>query len=497
MLHNAFIRSMQVAFCLALAQAPLLFPGSVSAQDAVPEKSLRHLKTALPVRTGDFDKILQRHLVRVVAPYSRTLYYVDRGQERGITVGLQRDFERFLNAKYKAQLGKRPITVTISATTRDQVLPMVASGLADIAVGNLTVTAERLKLVDMPVIEETAVVREILVTGPKTPQIGTIDDLSGKTVHVRRASSYYDSLTALNERFRRDHKAPVTIVLVPDALEDEDLMEMLNAGLVQAIVVDDWKAKLWAPMLSKIVVRSDIVLRDNGRIGWGIRKNSPLLRAEIADFFQGWVKTHGTLQYRLAKATKQMKQLHDPTASAEWKRFQATVALFEKYGSQYDFDPLMLTAQGYQESQLNQNAHSPVGAIGVMQLMPATGTQMKVGDIRQMEANIHAGAKYMDSLMARYFADASFSENNRTLFAFAAYNCGPGNVAKARKEAERRGLNPNKWFNNVEIVIAEKIGMETTTYVRNIFKYYVAYKLIADAKARAEAARAAISPGKN
>jgi membrane-bound lytic murein transglycosylase MltF len=153
------------------------------------------------------------------------------------------------------------------------------------------------------------------------------------------------------------------------------------------------------------------------------------------------------------------------------------IALFHKYGRQYAFDPLMLAAQGYQESQLNQNARSHVGAIGVMQIMPATGAELKVGDIRVTEPNIHAGAKYMDRLMTKYFLDATFAEDNRPLFALASYNAGPGNISRMRKLAAKHGLDPNKWFNNVEIVTAEKIGMETTTYVRNIYKYYIAYKL--------------------
>jgi len=194
---------------------------------------------------------------------------------------------------------------------------------------------------------------------------------------------------------------------------------------------------------------------------------------------------------------KKVKELKDPTASAEYKRFQETLALFEKYGNKYGFDPLMLAAQGYQESQLNQNAKSHVGAIGVMQLMPATGEQMKVGDVHLTEPNIHAGAKYMDQLMTKYFPDAKFSEGNRPLFAFASYNCGPGNVAKARKEAEKRGLDPDKWFNNVELVVAEKIGTETTTYVRNIYKYYVAYRLTLDAQAEVARARQQVAPVKN
>jgi membrane-bound lytic murein transglycosylase MltF len=181
---------------------------------------------------------------------------------------------------------------------------------------------------------------------------------------------------------------------------------------------------------------------------------------------------------KLAQYHKRVKQIKNNAEGEEAKRFEATVKLFEKYGAQYGFDPLMLAAQGFQESQLNQEAKSHVGAIGVMQIMPDTGKGLGVGDIHQIEPNIHGGTKYMDQLLTKYFPDAKFSETDRPLFAFASYNCGPGNVSKMRKLAAQRGLDPDKWFNNVEIVVAEKIGVETTTYVRNIFKYYAAYKLV-------------------
>jgi len=177
-----------------------------------------------------------------------------------------------------------------------------------------------------------------------------------------------------------------------------------------------------------------------------------------------------------------VSELQDPSRSKDWKRFEQTLALFRRYGAQYDFDPLMLAAQGYQESRLDQNAKSAVGAIGVMQLMPATGAEMNVGDIRVTEANVHAGAKYMDRLMSVYFPEAHLEEVNRTLFAFASYNAGAAKIARMRAIARKRGLNPDKWFNNVEIVVAEKIGIETTTYVRNIFKYYVSYRLAMEAE---------------
>jgi len=136
-----------------------------------------------------------------------------------------------------------------------------------------------------------------------------------------------------------------------------------------------------------------------------------------------------------------------------------------------------MIAQGFQESQLQQNRKSPVGAIGVMQVMPATGKSLKVGDIHQLEPNIHAGVKYIRFMIDQYFADEPMTELNRTLFAFAAYNAGPSRVQRLRAEAARRGLDPNVWLNNVEVVAAEKIGAETVTYVSNIYKYYVAYTL--------------------
>jgi membrane-bound lytic murein transglycosylase MltF len=491
-----------LAHAQSAAPAPSTAPApsaTAAGKSAAPQEGPkpRQFTISNQPRTGDFDMMLERRVIRIAAPFSRSLYYNDKGRERGFTAELARDFERYINTRHKKKLGKRPITVVLIPTTRDKLLPMVAGGLADVAAGNLTVTEERLKLVDMFAPEGVIEGREILLTGPKSPPVAGLDDLSGKTVHVRRASSYYESLVALNKRFKDERKAETKIVLVPDALEDEDMMEMLNTGLLQAMVVDEWKAKLWKPVLSKVVVHAAVALREDARVGWAFRKNSPLLAAELEAFYKNWVKKQGVIAARLQQQMKRVKQLKDPTGGAEWKRFETTMALFDKYGGKYDFDPLMLAAQGYQESQLNQEARSHVGAVGVMQIMPATGQQMRVGDIRQVEANIHAGTKYMDHLMTQYFKDAKFTEANRTLFAFASYNCGPGNVSKMRREATKRGLDPDRWFDNVEIVTAQRIGMETTTYVRNIFKYYVAYKLIVDAHKKVEEAKEAVAPAAN
>jgi len=151
---------------------------------------------------------------------------------------------------------------------------------------------------------------------------------------------------------------------------------------------------------------------------------------------------------------------------------------FRKYSDQYSIDWLLMMAQGYQESRLDQQAKSSVGAVGVMQIMPATGKDLDVGDIRREEENIHGGVKYIRFMIDQYYAKEPMTELNKGLFAFAAYNAGPGRISQLRKEAAEKGLDPNVWFDNVERVAAQRIGRETVQYVSNIYKYYIAYSLV-------------------
>jgi len=475
---------------IAVVGALVALPAANAQQPAPKTDKVRQLHFENKLWKGDFDAMLERRTIRVLVPYSRSLYYLDKGRERGLTAELVRDFERYINKKHAKQLGKRPLTVVIIPTTRDKLLPALNNGLGDFAAGNLTATEARLKVVNFVAPSDgRKPVRELVVSGPGAPAVTALADLSGKTVHVRPASSYHESVTALNQQLRKDGKAPAKIAALPDELEDEDILEMLNAGVLEFAVVDDWKAMMWSQVLPKIKIHEDLVVRSEGYTGWATRKNSPQLDAALTDFYVTFIKKQNIIASRQAQHLKRIKQMNNNTASQELKRFEQTVKLFERYGAKYGFDPLMLAAQGYQESGLRQEARSHVGAIGVMQIMPATGKDLNVGDIHQIEPNIHGGAKYMDQLMTKYFPDAKFSEADRPLFAFASYNCGPGNVSKMRKEAAKRGLDPDKWFNNVELVVAEKIGMETTTYVRNIFKYYAAYKLTQEAQADVRKAR--------
>ncbi len=422
--------------------------------------------------TGDFDGMLEHRNIRVLVPYSRSLYFVENGKEHGLTADMAHDFETYLNQKHASELGGRPITVTLIPTTRDKLLPGLAAGKGDIAGGNLTATASRMQTADFVAPSELAPAEEVLVGGPGAPAVTNLTDLSGKKVNVRQASSYFESLNALNDKFGSANKPAVKIVTMPDALEDEDVLEMLNVGLFDFTVVDSWKAKLWAQTLPKIKVHDDIVLRSGGTIGWAIRKQSPKLQAEIEGFYKV-ASRQGLIEARLANYRENLRKISSSSTGPAMNRFGQTLTLFRKYGKQYPFDPLMLAAQGFKESDLNETAKSHEA--------PGTGTQTPPVSGANLERNVQAGTRYIDQLMARHFPDAKFSETDRTLFTFASYKAGPDNIARMREEAAKRGLDPNQWFNNVELVAAQELGTETTTYVRNIFKYDVACELIADA----------------
>jgi membrane-bound lytic murein transglycosylase MltF len=425
--------------------------------------------------TGDLDGMVERRMIRVLTTFSKTQYFIDRGTPRGTANDQGRLLEEHLNRKLAD--GHIKLLVQFVPLSRDELIPALLAGKGDIVMADLTVTPERQAAVDFtdPWI---AGVEEIVVTSPGAAAVTSLDDLSGKDVFVRQSSSYYQSLLALNERLSSAGKAPAKLTPAPEELEDEDLMEMANAGLVDFLVVDNHKAWFWQRVWPALKLYPAIPLRKGGEIAWAIRKGSPKLSAELNDFLatNGRNSLNARMIFRrYLLNTQYVKSAADDAAR---KRFVALVALFRKYSAQYDMDWMLMAAQGYQESRLDQSARSHVGAVGVMQVMPATGKELAVGDIHQLEANIHAGVKYVRTVVDRYYKDEPMADLDKVLFAFAAYNAGPGRIRQLRRETSQRGLDPNVWFNNVERLAAERIGRETVTYVSNIYKYYVTYLLI-------------------
>ena len=444
--------------------------------------------------TGDLDGMRKRRAIRLLVPYSKTFYFVDKGGKQfGITYDVGHAFEEWLNKREKTKTLK--ISVVFIPVARDRLLSGLVDGLGDIAAGNITVTEQRAAIVQFgdPFAQN---IKEVLVTGPTAAPIATLDDLAGREIYVRRSSSYFEHLQSLSSALEAKGLKPIVISELDDELEDEDVMEMVNAGLLPWVVVDEHKAQIWTSVFTTLTVRSDLAINDGGEIAWAMRKDDPQLLAVVNEF----TKTHkiGTtfgniLKKRYLGSDSFVKR---STSTEEIEKFQAIAELFRKYGQQYDFDWLMIAAQGYQESKLDQSARSPRGAVGVMQLMPKTAADPTVGisNIESVDNNIHAGVKYLRTLVDKYLDDPALDRKNRTLMAFAAYNAGPGNLRKFRKLAAESGLDPNAWFHNVEHAAAEIVGRETVQYVSNIYKYYVAYRLANERNEERSKAKQGVAP---
>ncbi|MCK5411845.1 MAG: transglycosylase SLT domain-containing protein, partial [Gemmatimonadetes bacterium] len=308
----------------------------------------------------------------------------------------------------------------------------------------------------------------------------SLSDLAGREVHVRESSSYFGSLSRLNERFASEGRAPIRIVPADELLETEDLLEMVNAGVMPITIADNHLADFWGEIFERITVHTDLVVATGGRIAWAFRRSSPELEQAVNEFVRANRK--GTLVGNMLfrRYLKDASYLRNPGVDEDRRRFEAAVEFFRRYGDQYDLPYLLIAAQAYQESRIDQSKRSPAGAVGVMQILPSTAADPRVGmpDIEAMEPNIHAGVRYLRMLMDDYFDDPALDPLNRQLLAFAAYNAGPARVAGLRRTAAETGLDPNRWFGNVEVVAARQIGRETVNYVSNIYKYYIAYQLI-------------------
>jgi membrane-bound lytic murein transglycosylase MltF len=442
---------------------------------------------------GDWDAIQKRGALRALVVYSKTFYFLDRGTQRGATYELLKAFEDDINKKLHSKAVK--FSVVLVPVSREQLIPWLLQGRGDIAAANLTVTPDREKLVDFSE-PFTTEVSEVVVTAPGTPKITSLADLSGKKVHARKSSSYWEHLQELNQQLALKGQAPVKLVPISEELEDEDLLEMVNAGLIPIIVVDLFKARFWKQIFTKVSFEPPVAVSSGDSIAWMLRKGSPQLKALVDDFVRSHKRGTEFGNILAQRYFKNAQYVKEATADAEIAKFQQTVDLFRKYAGQYNVDYLLMMAQGYQESRLDQAAKSSVGAVGMMQVMPETGKQMGVGDISQLEPNIHAGVKYLKFVEDTYFADAPKDPLVKALFAFASYNAGPGRIQELRKEAQRRGYDPNLWFRNVEYVVGDKVGQETVTYVSNIFKYYIAYQLLADQERERQAAKRQLESGK-
>jgi membrane-bound lytic murein transglycosylase MltF len=437
---------------------------------------------------GDLDEMVKRRVVRVMVPFRRPEFFYMEGRPVGILQEAFQELEAVLNKKYKTTAANR-IIVALLPTPMDRLQARMEGGYGDIAAASISITEAHQAFADFTIPTVTGL-KIIAVTGPGAPELKSVEDLSGKEVWVMPQTRMKKDLDDLNARLISRGKAPAAIREADPVLEPGDVMEMVNAGVYPIALMQSSQAEFWAQVFDKVKPRNDLALAEDVQLGWAIQKGTPQWKAFLDDF----IKTHGmgtafgnTVMRRYLKETKYIRNAMEVS---EMNKFQATLPHFKKYSAQYNLDALLMAAQGYQESRLDQSAKSRVGAVGIMQVMPSTAASppVKIANIENEENNIHAGARLMNFLIEDHFKEPGVNLENRMLFAMASYNCGPGNVARCRTLAQKMGYDPNIWFNNVEVAVAKVIGRETTQYVANIYKYYVCYRLAGDTLQRRQEA---------
>ncbi len=428
--------------------------------------------------TGDLDAMVKAGEIRALVLYSHSSFFYVNGKPEGIYYEALRDFEQFVNQKLHT--GKQRVQVTFIPVRPDQLESYLTEGIGDLIAYPVTVTPEREQKVAFSLPIETGV-KQILVTGKNFGPVSSLQDLGGKKVYVNSITTYYGNLEKINDSLRKQGKPTIVIQSTGKNLLDEDLLEMVNAGILPATVTITQRAKLWASVFPNITPQPNIVIADEGDLAWAMRKNNPKFK-ELVD---EWVKTHaaGTSfgNTLLRRYVQSNQWVTNPASEEEIRKFNKTADFFKKYSSQYGFDYLMVVAQGYQESMLNQAARHG-DAVGIMQVKPSTAAAapISIPNVTTAENNIHAGVKVLKTIADKYFSDPKIDAQDRLLFTFAAYNAGPNRIADLRKQAPARGLDPNKWFGNVELLVSQNVGQTTVQYVSNIYKYYVAYKLVVE-----------------
>jgi membrane-bound lytic murein transglycosylase MltF/predicted small lipoprotein YifL len=471
----------------AQQQAPPAEP--ISSPDVPPAPSSSvELPKAFGRRTGDLDEMVKSRNIRALVLINPIGFFYDKGQPRGVMYEALEEFQKFANQKLKT--GKLNVKVTFLPVRPDQVEAALTEGVGDLIAHGIVVTPDREKRVAFSTPIQTDVT-QIIVTGPNFGPVSTLADLSGKEVYVNPLTTYYENLQKANEGLKKDGKTPIIIKAADKNLIDDDLLQMVNAGLVPATVTTKQRAALWSQVLTHLQPHPDLVIASGEQTAWVMRKNNPQLKQLVDEFIASHAvgtSFGNTLLRRYLQNTKWVK---NSTSGEEMKKFQTNLELFQKYAGEYDFDYLMIAAQGYQESLLDQSKKNPSGAVGIMQVIPkyAAASPINIPSVGTADGNIHAGVKMLRNIDDTYFNDPKITPLNKTLFVFASYNAGPNRIARLRKQATDMGLDPNVWFGNVELVAAKDIGQETVTYVSNIYKYYVAYKLAVEQRQIREKAK--------
>src|SRR5215472_3598977 len=241
--------------------------------------------TGLPLNferhTGDLDAMVEAQNIRALVLYGLSSFFYVNGRPQGINYEALQDFERFVNQKLDT--GRRHVQVTFIPVRPDQLEPYLNEGIGDLVAFPVAETPEREQQVAFSVPVETGM-KQILVTGKDFGPVASLQDLSGKKVFVNPLTTYYGNLEKVNDSLRKQDKPPIRIESADKNLLDEDLMEIVNAGILPATVTITQRAKLWASVFHNITPQPSIVIANQQDLAWAVRKNNPKFKELVDEF---------------------------------------------------------------------------------------------------------------------------------------------------------------------------------------------------------------------
>jgi peptidoglycan lytic transglycosylase F len=379
---------------------------------------------------ADLNEIKKRKVLRVLTRNTSSTFFIYKGEQLGFEYELAKEFAKSIGV----------LLEMVIPPSREALLEYLESGKGDLIAASMTRTIEREKRFFFSAPYQF--VSELLIVPAKDKNTKSLSDLKGKTVSVRKSSSYYETLMTMKDALG------FQIALLPEDLETEDILAQVGAGKIAATVADSNIVEIELTYNNNI--RSVGPLGDVVEIGWMMRRNQSELKKEIDDFMKRLYK--GTFYNIMVN-----KYFKDLKGRRSDQRFRADRggqlspydALIKKHSRAHEMDWRLITAQMYQESGFNPKATSWVGAKGLMQVMPRTAQELRIDNLEDPNNGILAGTRVM-ARYSNYFNSPEISAKDRIRFALASYNCGPGHVYDARDLAKEIGLDPNKWFGNVE-----------------------------------------------
>lgn len=452
-------RTLIVLLCLACVA-----PTALAARPVGPPVA------AHPTQVRDLTQIRGSKVLRVLVNQSRN----SSGQVRGEAIGAEyhrlHAFENYLNG-FAAK--GQPIKLKIIPRAKEQLLGALQRGEGDlVAPGELMQLRPSASVTTSgPVV---ANVPFVLVASKGGRRYARVEQLAGKTLALASGSAAGLAVEQLNTQLAARKLAPIKVEWVDPSLAVEDVMEMVQAGIYPMTVMELPIAERWAKVMPKLRVERRVAFSAPGSMSWYVRRDAPLLSASVDRFLASY-KAPADIDAAFVKVYRGLYKVHYPLARADRQRLEQLRPVLQRHARQQNMDWLNLAALAFKESQLDPTAKGASGATGLLQITPSAARRVGVGNIQQLDNNVQAGARYLALIRRKFFSSNKLNERERMAFTLAAYNMGPERVQAMRKEARKRGLNPNQWFFQTERIAMEQMGMGAVSYVNSVNKYYLAF----------------------